>query len=153
MQVFFIWGVLKLQNIAYSTQFCMHLRAICLLQQNQMVVSSIDSFRTCSAIICSISDVLLAWQSNVGTIYLMIWSWSNFWSFTGWFVTKNLLWLLCHGLVTVFLIQYILRTFPSCASIGLYLKPTLCYVFYNLSRFGLVLWHNIHLKLHGYFFF
>ncbi|KAG1359665.1 putative dolichol kinase EVAN [Cocos nucifera] len=35
-----------------------------------------------------------------------------------WFITNNLLWLLCHGLATVFLIQHILHTFPSCASLG-----------------------------------
>ncbi|XP_073102813.1 dolichol kinase EVAN isoform X3 [Elaeis guineensis] len=57
----------------------------------------------------------------------------------GWFVTKNLLWLLCHGLVTVFLIQYILRTFPSCASIGEALLVSSGLVLY----FGDVLRHTL----------
>ncbi|XP_008800540.2 dolichol kinase EVAN-like isoform X1 [Phoenix dactylifera] len=57
----------------------------------------------------------------------------------GWFVTKNLLWLLCHGLVTVFLIQHILQTFPMCASIGEALLVSSGLVLY----FGDILGHTV----------
>lgn len=39
-------------------------------------------------------------------------------SHTGFDTVLKLLWVLCHGLAAVKLIQHILNTFPSCASIG-----------------------------------
>ncbi|KAJ0963626.1 hypothetical protein J5N97_028748 [Dioscorea zingiberensis] len=38
--------------------------------------------------------------------------------YTAWHATMNLLWLLCHGVACVALIQHILYKFPYCASIG-----------------------------------
>ncbi|BAS76963.1 Os02g0146500 [Oryza sativa Japonica Group] len=40
----------------------------------------------------------------------------------GLLVMSNLVYLLCHGVAAVILIQHILEKFPSCSSFGLYLK-------------------------------
>ncbi|KAJ4971103.1 hypothetical protein NE237_004202 [Protea cynaroides] len=45
-------------------------------------------------------------------------------------VAVKLVWVLCHGLAAVRLIQHILHTFPSCASIGEALLVTTGLVFY-----------------------
>ncbi|XP_008789547.1 dolichol kinase EVAN-like [Phoenix dactylifera] len=58
---------------------------------------------------------------------------------SGWFITNNLLWLLWHGLTTVFLIQHILQTFPSCASIGEALLVSSGLVLYFGDMLGLTL--------------
>jgi len=42
-----------------------------------------------------------------------------FYLFTGFDTVLKLLWVLCHGLAAVKLIQHFLNTFPSCASIGM----------------------------------
>lgn len=57
----------------------------------------------------------------------------------------KLLWMLCHGLAAVKLIQHVLRTFPSCASIGeaclvtsglvLYFGDMLAYTIEKMSGF------------------
>ena len=39
--------------------------------------------------------------------------------FTGFHAVLKLLWVLLHGLAAVKLIQHVLSTFPSCASIGM----------------------------------
>ncbi|ONK63743.1 uncharacterized protein A4U43_C07F18450 [Asparagus officinalis] len=66
-------------------------------------------------------------------------------SYSGWCAAFDLLWLLIHGLVTVILIQHILQTFPSCASIGeallassglvLYFGDMLAYTLSKISTF------------------
>ncbi|KAK9266375.1 hypothetical protein L1049_027343 [Liquidambar formosana] len=58
----------------------------------------------------------------------------------------KLLWVLCHGLAAVKLIQHVLNTFPSCASIGEALLVTAGLVLY----FGDMLACTI-AKIHGYF--
>nr|XP_019710994.1 dolichol kinase EVAN isoform X2 [Elaeis guineensis] len=55
---------------------------------------------------------------------------------SGWFITNNLLWLLNHGLATVFLIQHILHMFPSCASLGEALLVTSGLVLYFGDMLG-----------------
>ncbi|GAV62623.1 hypothetical protein CFOL_v3_06146 [Cephalotus follicularis] len=51
-------------------------------------------------------------------------------SHTGINTVLKLLWVLCHGLAAVNLIQHLLRTFPSCASIGEALLVTAGLVLY-----------------------
>lgn len=55
-----------------------------------------------------------------------------FYSFTGSLILIKLLWLICHALATVVLIQHILLTFPSCASLGWYpTHTTSLYIYMN----------------------
>ncbi|KAM0996636.1 hypothetical protein ACFX13_006658 [Malus domestica] len=66
-------------------------------------------------------------------------------SLTSFDTALKLLWMLCHGLAAVKLIQHVLRTFPSCASIGeaclvtsglvLYFGDMLAYTIEKVSGF------------------
>ncbi|XP_059626842.1 dolichol kinase EVAN [Cornus florida] len=62
-----------------------------------------------------------------------------------WYAALKLLWILCHGFAAVRLILHVLRTFPSCASIGEALLVTAGLVIY----FGDMLACTIS-KIHGY---
>ncbi|XP_042481230.1 dolichol kinase EVAN isoform X2 [Macadamia integrifolia] len=57
----------------------------------------------------------------------------------GFNVAVKLLWVLCHGFAAVRLIQHILHTFPSCASIGEALLVTSGLVFYFGDMFACTL--------------
>ena len=54
-------------------------------------------------------------------------------SFTGLHTVLLLLWVLFHGLAAVKLIQHLLYTFPSCASIGVYHATIVLYHFCLLN--------------------
>ncbi|KAL5722117.1 dolichol kinase [Ranunculus cassubicifolius] len=55
---------------------------------------------------------------------------SNLALFTGLHTAAKLLWVLCHGIVAVKLIQHILHTFPLCSSVGEALLVTVGLVLY-----------------------
>ncbi|XP_058084200.1 dolichol kinase EVAN isoform X2 [Magnolia sinica] len=51
-------------------------------------------------------------------------------SYSGWHIWTKLLWIVCHGLASLILIQHIFHTFPLCTSIGEALLVTGGLVFY-----------------------
>lgn len=66
-------------------------------------------------------------------------------SYGGLSATLMFLWVLCHGLVAIYLIQNILRTFPACVSVGEGLLVTAGFVIY----FGDMLFYTAS-KIPGY---
>ncbi|KAF8397730.1 hypothetical protein HHK36_016652 [Tetracentron sinense] len=131
------FGYLKVQYWAISTSCFSVLVFLCLVLWHS--ANNTTSLRLHSVRDAKFSLFIIVFYAAVCSISLA----TN--AHSGLSVALKLLWVLCHGFAAVRLIQHILHTFPSCASIGEALLVTAGLVLY----FGDMLAYTL-AKVDGY---